>query len=344
VPELVANLSEDFLFPKLHGLWSRSLTGAALERLVQSGREETLSRALGALGIDVSRRENVQKQIVAAHIAELAGVRRLADARTAHFYSAFVERHFFENLKTVLHYHYLPEHGVSMQFLLIEAPGLPRFDAEALLASRTTHQLHRNLPEHASRERLLPLLVELEDSHDILRAECRLDRMFYMALLAAAEGLPRSTRQAGCDLVRTEIDIVNLVMILRNAVLYRLSAEALRGLCLEGGRHLPARALEPLLEAKAVPAVVAALPRPYRALLEPWVSGELYLSENALWNHLYRLAYRLFTDYDHPAASVVAFPFLKRFEMLNIGRVFEGIHFGLGPADIHEMMIGAGHV
>lgn len=344
MPELVANLSEDFLFPKLHGIWSRSLAGAALQRLIQSGREETLSRALAGLGIDASRREVVQKQIVAAHIGELAAVRRLAEARTAGFYSAFIERHFFENLKTVLHYHYLPEHGVSMQFLLIEAPGLPRFDAEALLAARTTHQLFRSLPEHACRESLLPVLVELEDSHDILMAECRLDRMFYAALLAAAEGLPRSTRRVGCDLVRTEVDIVNLVMILRNAVMYHLSAEVLRGLCLEGGRHLSPRELEPLLGATAIPALVAALPRPYRGLLEPWVSGELYLSENALWNHLYRLAHGLFTDYDHPASSVVAFPFLKRFEMLNIGRVFEGIHFGLGPADIHEMMIGAGHV
>lgn len=341
---MLANLNADFLFPKLHGMWARSMVGESLQRLIQSGREDAVSRALTPLGIDASRREEVQKQIVCAHIAELSSVQRLADPRTARFYSAFLERHFFENLKTVLHYHYFPEHGVSMQFLLIDAPGLPHFDAEALLAARNTHQLFTHLPPHPCREALLPLLVELEDTRDILAAESRLDRMFYAELLGAAGRLPLSTRQIGRELVRTEVDITNLVMILRNVVMYRLAADALRGLCLDGGLHLSPKALEKLYGAKGVPALVASLPRVYRRLLEPFVEGELYLSENALWNHLHRLAYGLFTDYNRPAASVVAFAYLKRFEMLNIGRVFEGTHFGLGAADIQEMMIGAGHV
>lgn len=344
MPDMVANLSADFLFPKLHGMWARSVAGENLERLIHGGREETVARALSALGIDPSRRAEVQKQIVCAHIAELSAVRRLADPRTARFYGAFIERHFFENLKTVLHYHYFPEHGVSIQFLLIDSPELPHFDGEALLAARNTHQLFTHLPAHPCRESLLPLLVELEDTRDILAAESRLDRMFYAELLNAADRLPLSTRPLGRDLVRTEVDITNLVMVLRNLVMYRLGADVLRALCLDGGLHLSPNVLETLLGAKTVPALVAGLPRRYRGLLAPFVDAELYLSENALWNSLYRLAYELFTDYNRPAASVVAFPFLKRFEMLNIGRVFEGIHFGLGPADIQEMMIGAGHV
>jgi hypothetical protein len=66
----------------------------------------------------------------------------------------------------------------------------------------------------------------------------------------------------------------------------------------------------------------------------------LYLAENALWNMHCRRARRCFADFDQPCRSIIAFPFLKRYEMLNIGRVFEGLHFGLEVSLIQGMMIG----
>ena len=51
-------------------------------------------------------------------------------------------------------------------------------------------------------------------------------------------------------------------------------------------------------------------------------------------------AVEAFTNYNRPAGSVAVFPLIKYVEILNIGRVFEGLHFGLAPEAIQSMMIG----
>ena len=342
--ETVANLSSDFLFPKLHGRWAGSMVGAALQRLVQSGNAEAIGRLLAPLGVDVTRRTDVQRQLIRRHISELAAVGRLTDPRTARFYGAFLDRHFFDDLKTLLHYRFFPEREVAIEDLLVNAADLSPTDTAALLGARNAQQFCSHLPDPPCREALLSLLVELEDGRDPQAVDGRLDGLFYESLLNAANRLPRGTRSGGCRLVQTEIDILNLVMVMRNLRLYRLSAAAMCQRCLPGGLLLDAGPLEALVGSRDLRSLVAVLPRPYRALLEPLVEAELYVSENALWNRLYRLAYDRFTDYDCPADSLVAFAFLKRFETLNVGRVCEGVHFGLAAASIQEMMIGAGHV
>ncbi len=339
----VTSLSADFLFPKLHGRWARSLTGAALQRLVQGGSAETIARALAPLGIAVARRADLQPQLIRHHIAELTAVQRLADYGTARFYAAFLDRHLFDDLKTILHYRLFPEHEVSIEVLLVNAAELPQLDAPALLGARDAGHFRSLLPDHPCGAAFLPLVAELEASRDLQAADGRLDRLFYGALVKAADQLPLGTRAGGRRLVRTEIDIVNLVMVMRNLLLYRLPAAAMCQRCLPDGLLLGAPLLESMVGSHDRAALVRWLPHPYQSLLAPLLEGELYLSENALWDHLYGLARDDFSDYDHPAASLVAFAFLKRFETLNIGRVCEGVHFGLGTASIREMMMGAGH-
>jgi vacuolar-type H+-ATPase subunit C/Vma6 len=344
VREQVANLGSDFLFPKLHGRWAQAWAGAALLRLVQAGSSDAIGRLLAPLGIEVTQRPDVQRQLLRRHIAELSAVRRLADPGTARFYGAFLDRHFYDDLKTLLHYRYFPEQEVDIAVLLVAAPELPHLDAAALLGARNAPEFLSRLPEHPCRAALLPLLVEVEGSHDLLAADGHLDRVFYAALLGATAGLPAGPRTRARRLVQTEIDTTNLVMVLRNLLLYRLPAAAMCRRCLPGGQLLDPPLLEALIARPDRGSLIAALPPPYRSLLEPFVAAELYVSENALWDRLYGLAQADFSDYDHPAASLVAFAFLKRFETLNIGRVCEGVHFGLSTASILGMMIGAGHV
>ena len=342
--ELHANLGTDFLFPKLHGMWARSFSGESLQHLVQTGSEDALRRALAPLNIEIPRRQEFQRQLTRHFIGDIISVKRLLDRRTAGVYAAAIDRFFYENVKTMMHCHFFPKHDVDISFLLINAPGLPSFDAHHIAEAKTIHQLFLQIPAHPVRDALLPLLVALDDTRDILTAECHLDRLFYERFRAAAAALPHSMRAAGRSLVGTEIDIANMVMIFRNLDLYALPPKAMSALILQGGLVVGKDRLNALLECSSRAAAVATLPRTYRTMLLPIAEGELYLSENVLWNHLFGLALTGFRDFDRPSLSVVAFPFLKRAEMLNIGRVFEGLHFGLTPSDIMGMMIGVAHV
>jgi vacuolar-type H+-ATPase subunit C/Vma6 len=340
----VANLSVDYAFPRLHGVWARSFAGAALERLVSAGSEPALGRLLAPLGVDVGQRTTVQRQVLRRHIADLGAARRLMAAGIARFYTAFMDRHFFEDLKAILYCRLFPERDVAIHDLLIAAPELPPLAADALCAAQDVRRLLELLPDHPCREALEPVIVALDETRNVLAAECRLDQIFFAALRAAADSLPRAGRPSGRELVGSEIDIVNILMLRRNQDTYGLPPEAMRQLCLAGGMRLPTALCSQLCQCPDAAALLEALPAFYRSLLLPFAGAELSLSENALWNALWRRARAHFSHFDVPTASLIAFPYLKRFEALNCGRVFEATRFGLGAGDIREMMIGPGHV
>lgn len=339
-----ANLSVDYLFPKLHGVWSRSVVGATLERLVSAGSAEAVVRLLAPLGVDVHQRGGVQRQLLRRHLAELGAARRMMEGSVARFYTAFMERHLFEDLKTILHARLLPGLDTDLRDLVIAAPELPSLEVEALCQARDAKALVDRLPPHPSRPELLLLLADLETTRDILTAECRLDQVFFGALTAAAEGLPPSGRAIGTGLVGGEVDVVNLVMLLRNCQTYRLPAEAMEALCLRGGLRLSGPLCARLCRCREAEALLDALPGPLRQVVVPLREAPLAVSENALWNALWRQAHEHFANFDQPIGSLIAFPYLKRFEALNLGRVFEAARLGLGAGDIREMMIGPGDV
>jgi len=338
--KVLSALGTDFLFAKLHGMWAKALAGDGLRRLAETGKIEALARALAPLGVDVGRRAEVQRSLTQYLIGELASVMRLTDAHTATFYERFIERYFFENLKTILHYHHFPDQEVGIESLLIDSPHLPQVDADALLAARNVNQFYRHFPEHAVKRELLPILVELADTRDLFVAECQLDQLYYDTFLRAAQRLTPSTRGFGIELLRTEIDLNNLIVAMRNAHIYEMPTETVVGLFIPGGLLLHAGMLERFAAAPDVEAALAVLPPVYARILAPLTGAELYLSENALVSSLYRKAQMMFRDYNKPAASVLAFPFLMRFEVLNAGRVFEGLRFGLATDEILSMMIG----
>lgn len=344
MPQLLTSLSPDFLFARLHGKWSDFLHCDALSRMARGGGIDVLQRALVPRQIDLSRRELAQKQLIGHLITELWGIRRHLDSHTAAFYDAFVERYFFENLKAIFHAHFFPEREANLEFLLIASEALPPLDTEHIVDARNVNQLYRLLPAHPCKEELLPILVELEDTRDIQVAECRLAQLYYRSLLQAAKRLPLGRRrEGGVRLAGMEIDLTNLVMILRNARLYHLPAEALEELCIPGGYLVQAKVLQALLAA-GPEELLQRLPGEYRRLALPFADSPLFLVENALWQHLYASAFDLFRDYNCPGVSIIAFPLLKQFEVQNIIRLFEGLHFRLDAADIESMLIGVRHV
>ncbi|NOY80823.1 MAG: V-type ATPase subunit [Kiritimatiellaeota bacterium] len=335
-----ADLSHEFLFAKLHGMWAKALAGAPLQALIEGRADSALFRLLAERGIEPRDRPRVQKGLLTHLIGVLGGVMRLTGADAAAFYRRLIERFHIENLKTILHYRYFPERDVDIQVLLIESPFLPHLEAEALLDASSIHRFFQMLPELDQRSQLLPILVELDDSHDLFVAEAHLDQLYFRGLLGALPELSPQVREAAEELVKTEADVNNVIILLRNAALYNLPGDRIVELLLPGGALLTASAARQLAEAGNPESIRQHLPMLYKRQLEGLDPDGLHLWENGLWRLLYRQAYRRFRDFDQPGASVAAFPYLKRFETLNIGRIYEGFHFELETEDILAMMIG----
>jgi len=337
------NASHDFLFAKLHGMWARAMKGPSLESLLKSGTVEQLQRSMQQLGLDASKREIFHKDLILREFNMLSRIASLLDDASAAFYTALLARVYYENLKTMLHYRFFPERESDISWLLVQVPGLPDFAADELLDAPDTKAFTNMLPltDGITRRQLSELVEKLEKELDIMFVECSLDQIYYNHVIRAASRTPFAMRGEVRRLIALEIDIVDLCMLLRNVKTYHIDHERLSKLWIHGGELLDAKKLDALAAQASVADVVSNLPSAFQRMLSPFVEGELYLSENALWCHLHGEASRIFSDFDKPSRSIAAFPFLVHFETLNIGRVYEGVHFGIPARDMQDMMIGA---
>lgn len=341
---LVEQDTYGFLFAKLHAQWSRTVTGERLAALVQSRNDQALLRLLADLGIDVSRPAEIQKQILVQGVEEVGRIQRLLrPASAAAFYAAFLGRTLFDNLKVILRCRLHPDLRPELRFLVVQSEHLPRLPVDTLVEAQTVNQFFRALPDLPGRADLLPVLVELDETRDLFVAETHLDRIYYGLLRDAACRVGGGMRAAAVDLTCREIDLFNLVMLLRNAGIYHLRPEQVRELFIPGGQLLGVEQMQPLAALRDPAALAAAAPRPYAAVLAARAGQPLYLLEDGLWEHMYREAYRAFRQFGAPPASVAAYPFLKRFEYLNLARVYEGFRIGLDAEAIRLIMIGLDH-
>lgn len=340
MPAPALNTSNDFLFPKLHGRWATALVGHRLEDMIRGGSLQILGRYLSTLGIGIQDRAAVQKNLTLFLISELGWISGLVDDQMAPFYSRQLERYHLENLKTLLRHRYQGGDLKELAYLLVESEYLPALPWERMVQARTVHEFYGLMPRNAYRDDFLPILVEVEATKDIFAADAGIDRLHYARFLGSANQLRRSRRELAVTLIGTEIDATNMITAMRNMSVYRFGPEELRPLLLPGGRLVDIDAAVDLGTCPRMDAFWSALPKEYAVATRPFRNAEPYRVENALWTAVYELAREAFKDYGRPALSAVAYPFLKRFEVLNLGRLFEGLYLKLDAALIRSMMIG----
>ena len=341
MPVLATNASHDFLFAKLHGMWANAVKGEALQRLTSSGTTENLIRELRNFGLDASSRSAFHKNLILREMKQLGAIQAQLDDATALFYGALIDRVFYDDVKTVLHYFFFPENKTDINYLLVELPQHPAFPVDELLQAPNIDAFVRHLPVVDPDDHLEDIVRQLDRDHDMMTAECQIDKVHYRDLLRLAGRTPLDIRREAVLAVRRNIDIINVTILLRDVYLYHFEPEKMAGYWIDDGEQLKPEDLTALVAANGgVARTIHGLPKDFRELLEPFAAAELYLCENALWNYLYRYVYSLFRDYNRPALSIVAYPFLLRFETLNIGRVYEGVHFAIPPRDMQDMMIG----
>ena len=334
----VINVSYEFIFAKLHGMWANAAKGSRLSQLANAGSVDEIIRLLAEYNLDASRRELFHRNLALREIESLSAIAVQLDKRTAGFYRAFIERAYFENIKALLNDKFSTSRVTDIRHLLADIPGLPEIPAAELVEQDSAESFLQMLNPTLYPEEISNIVRKLFDDNDIQSAERELDKLAYRHLLSHANAVSADVRSACKSLVRMEIDIVNLRMLFRIVRTYRLDEEAAAAMWIDGGT-IPPTLLTSLSSVKTLAEAVAKLPTAFRDALQPFTSADLYVSENTLWRMLYKKVKKYFADYDHMELSVVAFPFLRHFESLNIARIYEGIRFGMRPQDVQDMMI-----
>ncbi len=319
-----AQYTDEFLFAKLHAAWSRACTGARLESLARAaGDAVALRRALESLGVQTADPATTPAALHLRLIADLAHIRGLAGAG-AGFYDAFLGRYFLENLKLLLRRRAGLISAAELEALLIQGPGLEPLRLDVLPEARNIRLFHHALPPSPYKRALLPVLQEFDAGGDLFLADTRLDRLFFRELVAAAEAAPEGVREHAVALARLEVELFNIVTLLRGLELYRLPSETLAALLAADGLRISAAGWRELAGIADSARLVKKLPSPYAKALAPLAEQALPEREAALWALLHNEALRTFHDFRDLGAAVAAYPFLKQMETLGLVRIAEG--------------------
>ncbi len=333
------NVSHDFIFAKLHGMWANAAKDDRLDKLIHAENVESLIRMLMEFNLDASKRNSFHKNLIMREVETLSYIAGLLDDGTAGFYRSFIERTYFENVKTLLNYHFFPRHETNIAYLLVDLPGMPPVSLAQITSAKNTDDFLRELPKLYYSQEIDEIVRRLDVDRDIIVAECELDKLAYKNKLTAADKVPSGVRNQCKELIKMAIDIVNLSTLLRNVHTYHLDRDRISVMWIGNGKALSPEELTALSDSESVLEAVSRLPSAFQNVLLPFCDAELYVSENALWTMLYKRAKQHFSNYNHSDLSIIAFPFLKRFETLNLRRVYEGMHFGIKSSDMHDMMI-----
>ena len=326
-------VDEQYLLARLHGMWSKAAQGERLQKLVHSTTPEILRENLREYHLDGQSREAFYQSLLERRQEQLRLLQRISTIATRGLYEAMLCRPWYENMKTALHAVVSPqERRKEFAAILLKTEDVPALDLERGPRAWT-------LPPGLTHHDLERAQSMLHRHDDFLEADTFLDKKYLSLLQQRARKCPAEFREAFEELLAQHIDVLNICSLLRNLRTYHLPAERMEELWLEGGEHLTPLHLSSLNAKQNYAEAISALPSHYRHAFPDGADTALW--EERLWNGVYASAKRVFMDFTHPLYSLATYPMLLRFETLNLGRVFEGVHFAIPAEQMMTMLTGA---
>jgi V/A-type H+/Na+-transporting ATPase subunit C len=194
---------------------------------------------------------------------------RAVPTAAARLLKSLVARYEAENLKTLLRGVWQGRPPSEIRLLLYRLGPLSRLPVEALVALRQVTaavDLLQSTPFHRA---LLHALPQFLAQGRLFPLEMAIDRATFEHIGASLERLTGFDRREAKAVIGEWIDGVNLAWLVRFRHFYGLSAEEAINYTLQGGRRLGIQDLGRLARAADLPALVQALPPPYREALSP---------------------------------------------------------------------------
>jgi vacuolar-type H+-ATPase subunit C/Vma6 len=332
----------DFQYAHLHAWWSSSAQGDALVELAAAATPENFVHLLqNRCGIVVAEASRLQSQLMVRQYERLERLEKQLDAAGREYVRARCQTLMAENFKVLLNYRFFPERVGALQDMLIPFPDpvVRKERLEMMLDAADTAQFIRMLPEFPHRGEMAEIIRQLDADKDIMRAECAIDNLTFQNELATASKLGGARAELATRLTREEIDLTNALTLLRNANFYHLEAPRLEAAWLQGGSRLAAEAWKRLAEARDTVTVLTELPPELTLRLKLSANEPLDQLENRLHGRLYHDALHCFYDAGRPELAMPAYVWLLRYETVNLGRIYEGLRFGLSRRAIEGMLI-----
>jgi len=331
-----------FLTAKIHALRAKILDGAQLAKLAFLDSPGALYQRFLGTRVAMTPSE-AQRAVIARHVAHILHILRFINGRQREMFKWLVRRYQVENLKVVLRGWARKMTREQIDKDLIPMPGEHSLPVEEMLACREVGALVSLVPEPHFIEGMLRAIPNYERYRQAFFLEAALERSYYSEALARAGRLFSSDRKACLPLIQRETLCYNIILTLRCMQTYRLATEEFSDLMVPYAPFdRPARAIaflsnpvDSLLD--TIPSLEPMNPqgRPVRSISD---------LEEICTRYLYRAARKQFVASVFDFGAVVAYYYLKRFELQDILRLGEAIRLGQSAEEAREQLITAGEV
>ena len=327
----------DFIVAKVRGMRGQIHEGPRLLPLCDIPNIRDLAAAL-APGQPIGDTIGLQRYLTEQHIASLHGLLNVLDGWEADVFLAMLRRYQVENLKVILRCWAAKADEALLAAYTVDVPGALALPTPDLLKSPDLEALLNKIPVTSLRDGAMQGLGEYEESGRLFFVEAGLDKAGFTQLNEAAERSHGAARGAVLELVRLELDIYNVVLVLRGVFNYGLNFNKLRLLMVPFGEHAGIGELESIRAAADIVNAVSLVPS---GLLgrdeEPQTADDI---ETAMWRTLHRTAHRRYYTSVLDFGAVAAFYYIKRTELRNLITISEHIRYGERGAAVRENLIG----
>lgn len=346
---LAYNIKNQALVAKIHAMYGRRLNGQNYRELL---RKQSVSEAASYLKqqTDYSRiLADINENII--HRGQLENIlrRQLFDEYIKmFFYIDQKERDFYNFLVTRME---IDEILSSIRFINAGRQGEYIFSLPSFFAKRANFDLFAlakvktfdDLLELLSATPYISIISKYQPGQDgkidILKLEIDLSKYYYEKILDIIDrNFKGKTKENLRNSFGTEIDLENIVNILRIKKYFNANASELPGLILPYYFKISKDELHSILQAPDIESTFKALfeteygkvfKKPDYDFLEKY-------GQEIIFNY-----HRKFLVYSNSAPTiVVSYIHLKRVELNNIIHIIEGIRYGLPPSEISKLLIG----
>jgi vacuolar-type H+-ATPase subunit C/Vma6 len=322
----------DFLCAKVRGLRGKMYAGpslAALARLATSAAyfEKILSGKVPASSIEG------QRSLISDFVAHLCHLGRFLSGARREAFDWLARRYQVENLKVLLRARARKIDEEAAREILFALPDEFALPAEEIIASKNLTELVRAVPIEPIADGISELAGFAEDEKFPFFLEAAVEKAYLAEGLRRMSELGRTERERCADLIGREILCHNVLFTWRARKTYSLEPLVIRRFVVRHGHFEQGSAFLGAFETDAIAEVLPALGmgkavEHYRGAIA--TPADL---EAALQSSLYRSARRLYTESISDFGVVVAYYYLKTFELQDLLRLSEAIRQGLGPED-----------
>ncbi|WP_456413754.1 V-type ATPase subunit [Thiolapillus sp.] len=260
-------------------------------------------------------------------VGESIKLMRCLNSSERNFIRHWMRRLELINLKFLLRTKFSGSQPIDPSRHLLDLAGLGSLELQTLINTDSIEEFLRQLQSSSYRSMARPARKAFEEHRSLFDVEAALDANYYSHLVQLASALEGRHKQQTESLLRTWLDQINLVSLLRFRFVYKLSPPHAYFLLAPGGHRLSLRTLQQLAQLASVKEVVEHLPAPLQQQLAE--TGDIEDIEHHMQQLVRTRANKILRKQRFNMAIAYAYLYLREQQIQLIHAVLKGHLLGL---------------